>query len=578
MRRALLILFCLLPAVATPADITVHVNGIEEKPLRENVLAFLGIYQYRDKEGLTEAMVRRLHSKAPQEIRRALMPFGYYRPAIEAHLQVVEGDWVATYDVQPGPPVRVSAVRVGILAEPDVRRLFEDILSNPPIRSGNVLKHAEYDALKSALMNRATQHGFLDASFETQRLEVNTDTLDARVELALQPGLRYYFGDVEIHQDILDEDFVRRFVKFETGDPLNFNELLDLQYALTDSEYFTAVQVEPLRDQAGDDRHIPIVVRADPNERSRYSVGLGYGTDTGPRLTLGFQRRYVNRRGHKLSVESRIAEVESSFTTRYTIPLEEPARESLQLFAGTIRADRADTESDRLVVGASRLRTLGDWEQTLYLRAEKEISTLPTREFETRSLIPGASWLKTEADDLFYTRRGYKLYADVHGSAPVLGAETEYVQVRVLGKQIFAPAEDWRVLLRAEAGATAVGKRSNLPVSQRFFAGGDYSVRGFDYNSIGPPDDSGKVVGGQYLVAGSAELEYRFAENWAVATFVDAGNATNDLGEELRRAYGVGLRWISPVGVVRLDLAHPINADPPPARGIEIHISVGPDL
>ncbi|HEX7030907.1 MAG TPA: autotransporter assembly complex family protein, partial [Gammaproteobacteria bacterium] len=448
----------------------------------------------------------------------------------------------------------------------------------PPIRPGDVLRHGDYEAFKNALMNRATQSGFLDAAFSVRRLEVNTDTLEAGIELVLEPGPRFYFGEVRIEQDILDDDFVRRYVEFSPGDPLDFDALLDLQYTLTDSEYFSVVQVEALREAAGEDRRVPIRIRAEANERTRYTAGIGYGTDTGPRISLGMQRRYVNRRGHRFGVQTQFSEIETSYSVRYAIPLENPADEYFQLFAGTIREEFADTESDRIVFGASRVRTLGDWEQTLYLRAEREDSILPGETFRTESLIPGASWLKTEADNLFYTRDGYKLYADLHGSAKALGSRTEYLQLHLQAKRILPIGERWRLLLRAEAATTLLGDTSRLPVSQRFFAGGDYSVRGYDYNTLAPRDGDGEVVGGQYLATGSAEIEYRFATSWAVAAFIDSGNAMNDLDAELQHAYGIGIRWLSPVGVVRLDLAKPVDPLVEPGIGVEIHISVGPDL
>lgn len=577
MLRALAIIALLSPALATAVEISVEVNGLEEN-LRNNALAFLSIHEYRDKEDLTEPMIRRLHSRAPDEIRRAMMGFGYYRPEIDGTLEKNSDGWRARYNVQAGPPVRVRDVKVNITGDENARRMFDDIIEERPLKSGDRLRHDQYEMFKNALLNRATNLGYLDATFKVQRLAVNTDELWADINLELDTERRYYFGDISIEQDILDEDFVRRFIDFEPGDPLNYDELLDLQYALTDTEYFVAVQVEAERYAAGDDRHVPVRIEADANERSRYTAGLGYGTDTGARITLGFDRRYVNRRGHKLSAKTHISELEDEFSVRYTIPLEEPARESFQLFAGTLRADRGDTESDRIVLGASRTRTLGDWEQTLYLRGEREDSTLPTETFRTESLIPGASWLKTSADNVFYPREGYKLFVDLHGSTPALGSSTEYLQFHAQGKRIFPFGEDWRLLLRAEAGATALDEASRLPVSQRFFAGGDYSVRGFDYNSLGPPDESGLVVGGQYVVTGSAEIEYRFAESWAVAAFTDAGNAMNELDTDLKRSVGLGIRWISPVGMVRVDIARPLNADIDPPNGVELHISVGPDL
>lgn len=577
MCRWLAALLLISPLLVDAAEISVEVSGVEGN-LRENALAFLSIQQYREKEDLTEAMIRRLHNRAPDEIRRALMAFGYYRPEINATLTTTADGWLARYVIDKGPPVRLESIDVRIHGDEKARQYFATILEEPPIRRGDVLNHAEYETLKNALLNEATQQGYLDATFGLQRLEVNTDSLKAAIELELQTGRRYYFGKIEINQDVLDDDVVRRFADFEPGDPLSYEKLLNLQFDLTDSEYFKSVNVDALRDRAGDERRVPVRVNADANERSRYVAGLGYGTDTGARITLGFQRRYVNRRGHKLSAEARLSELEDTYQVRYTIPLEDPARESFQLFAGTMNAERADTESYRIVLGASRIRTLGDWEQTLYLRAEQEDSNLPNDSFRSQSLIPGASWLKTEADDLFYTRDGYKLYLDVHGSHESIGSSTDYIQLHFLGKRIIPFGEKWRLLLRAEAGATALGESSLLPVSQRFFAGGDYSVRGYDYNRLGPPDENDKVIGGQYLATGSAEIEYRLAQNWAVAGFSDIGNAMNDLDTELKQSVGVGVRWISPIGVVRLDVAKPLNPDVEPPFGIELHISVGPDL
>lgn len=577
MRRVPTFLFLLFPGYLFAAEIDVEVTDVEDE-LRDNALAFLSIHQYRDKEDLTETMIRRLHQRAPEEIRRALSAFGHYRPQVESGLEQTTEGWRARYAITPGPPVRIRDINLRISGDDDARVLFKDIIADPPLKRGDVLRHSQYESLKSALLSRAAQGGYLDATFDTQRLAVNTDALHADIDLSLDTRDRFHFGNIDIQQDILDDDFVRRFLDFSRGDPLDYNALLDLQYALTDSEYFSAVSVEAPREEADADRRIPVRVTAEANERSRYTAGLGYGTDTGARITLGFERRYVNRRGHKLATQIRLSEIEDTYTVRYTIPLEEPARESFQLFAGTIRTERADTESDRIALGVSRVRTLGDWEQTLFLRAEREDSTFPDGGFRSESLIPGASWLKTAADDLFYTRDGYKLYADLHGSHPSIGSTTGYLQLHVLAKRIFPIGERWRLLLRAEGGATALDDASLLPVSQRFFAGGDYSVRGYDYNRLAPPDENDFVVGGKYLATGSAEIEYRFAENWAVAGFTDVGNAMNDLDTELKQSVGAGLRWISPVGVVRLDIARPLNPDFPPPHGVELHISVGPDL
>ena len=132
------------------------------------------------------------------------------------------------------------------------------------------------------------------------------------------------------------------------------------------------------------------------------------------------------------------------------------------------------------------------------------------------------------------------------------------------------------VTLRAQAAGTLVDNPfTEVPASLRFFAGGDRSVRGYAYQSLGPLDASNKVVGGKHLMVGSIEFEHSFNHRWGAALFYDAGNAMDHLGDELERGAGIGVRWKSPVGPVRFDLARALTLDGEPWR---IHINIGPDL
>jgi translocation and assembly module TamA len=114
-----------------------------------------------------------------------------------------------------------------------------------------------------------------------------------------------------------------------------------------------------------------------------------------------------------------------------------------------------------------------------------------------------------------------------------------------------------------------------LPPSQRFFAGGDRSVRGYRYERLGPTDASGAVTGGRYLVTASVELDYLFFRNYGAAVFFDAGNAANHPWPDLKRSVGIGMRWLSPVGMLRIDIAHPLDD---PDTDYRLHLSIGTDL
>jgi len=133
---------------------------------------------------------------------------------------------------------------------------------------------------------------------------------------------------------------------------------------------------------------------------------------------------------------------------------------------------------------------------------------------------------------------------------------------------------DARLLLRGAFGAVDGADVDDLPLSQRFFAGGDNSVRGFDYQTLGPTNEQGQVVGGRFLTVASVELEQLIVRNWGAAVFVDSGNAMNDHGTGLRTAAGVGLRYRSPVGVFRVDVAKAVDGDESP----RLHLSLGVDL
>jgi len=133
-----------------------------------------------------------------------------------------------------------------------------------------------------------------------------------------------------------------------------------------------------------------------------------------------------------------------------------------------------------------------------------------------------------------------------------------------------------RVLLRGRAGYLAENEFERLPPSVRFFAGGDNSVRGYDFESLGPTDINGAVVGGNRLLETSIEIEREVLPRWSVALFVDHGNAFDSTNLDGRTGAGIGTRWRSPLGPVRLDLAWPVDDDI--EHGARLHVSLGPDL
>jgi translocation and assembly module TamA len=183
--------------------------------------------------------------------------------------------------------------------------------------------------------------------------------------------------------------------------------------------------------------------------------------------------------------------------------------------------------------------------------------------------------MKVKADDRLNTRRGYRIYSEIRGANENLLSDTNYGQLRLGLKWIRGISDNTRLLLRGDFGTTNVAYLDKLPASQRFFAGGDNSVRGYAYEELGPTNELGEVIGGKNLIVGSVELEQRIAGNWSGAIFYDVGNAINSFGDELFAGAGFGVRWQSPVGPIRFDFAWALDKEQDQFR---LHVVIGPDL
>ncbi len=193
-------------------------------------------------------------------------------------------------------------------------------------------------------------------------------------------------------------------------------------------------------------------------------------------------------------------------------------------------------------------------------------------------MLPGITWSRIEADNIIVPSHGWRVLFDIRGTHRNLSSTASFAQARIQGEWITSFGEQLRLLTRFDAGYSNVDEASTLPLSQRFFAGGDQSVRGYAYNELAPADADGNIIGGKHLLVGSVELERRFKgewSNWGLAAFYDTGTAMNEWGAPLHSGAGIGLRWKSPVGMVRVDVARPLDND---AAGWRLHLSIGPDL
>ena len=556
------------------SNVNIKVNGLN-KLLEDNVRLFLSIEQQNNHALINEGRLYRLHKKAPQEISNALQPFGYYRPEIETSLtQPTPNQWQATYIINPGPPLPIGQLNFTVSEEMSKDPEFLSLIKKSSLRKGKTFNHLDYDNFKTSLSKLAAERGYFNATFTEHRVEIDLDAYEARINLHYDGGSRYHFGDVLLKQDVLKQEFLQRYIPFEKGSPYTLSEVIDLQQALNDSDYFQTVEVSPGQPQS-ESTEIPIAVTLTPRKPNRYSIGLGYGTDTGARARFGWEKPRLNRRGHRFNSEARISEIGYSLSGHYRVPVLNPRTDQMVYSAGIVKEETDASNSTVRTVGASLNRSRKSWRESVSVNYQKEEYIIADERGASTLLIPGVNWSRIWGHKLIYTLEGLRFNIGMRGASKSLVSDTNFFQLQGGIKAIHPFGRRGRIIAHGKLGGTSTEEFDQLPSSVRFFAGGSQSVRGYSYNSLGPENENGDVVGGKYLMVGSIEYEHNFGNKWGAALFYDAGNAIDDTDEKLERGAGFGFRWQSPIGPVRIDLASAISRDNRPWR---IHITIGPDL
>lgn len=563
-----------LPLSALAGQVRVQLAG-DHPRLADNVRAFIG-----EVEGRSAANLRRYAATAVDQASRALRALGYYRPRIDWRVEGGDADDLATLilDIDPGTPVRVTVRQVRFEGPgADDPELVANLPASPAV--GEILDHGAYDNLRDTIQTRARKLGYFDGRFVNRALTVDPNQGSADLTLVFATGERYRLGAVTFAEGHgFEASLLRNFVRFQPGTPYHADEIARLNQDLSASGYFSDVDIDAPPSKA-DHGVIPVTVHLSRRDRRSVSAGVGFSTDVGPRFRGTWREHWINPMGHKRGAETEISQPRQNLSTWYELPLDPPMTDLIRLTAGYQREDIENVESERLILGQQWQHELDNgWLQVLSLRWEGERFNIGNDE-ETGStslLLPGVGYSKLHQDSSLDPSQGYRLQLDVTGSHRAVLSDVDILHISALAKGLYTLAGRHRFLARFQFGAVATNRFENVPPSLRFFAGGDQSVRGYGYETLSPENDNGVPVGGRYLLVGSGEYQYQFADRWRLAAFVDHGNAINDLYDPLATGAGLGLRWISPVGPLRLDIAK--GLDPEFGGTWRLHFSMGPEL
>jgi translocation and assembly module TamA len=559
-----------LGAGAAHAD--VELTGLDGAQ-SANVRAYLDL----DREACDapDWRVQQQYQTAPARVRTALEALGYYEPTIEPSLERTAQCWHAKFAIKVGAPTLVRNLDVRLDGAAASDAAFVNARQQSPLKLGAILNHGDYEALKRRWLDLATERGYADAKFTDNRIDVYPEQRAADIVLHFDSGKRYRFGAISFDQDVLSDELIHSYLKIHQGDPYDARELNALYTSLANSGYFRNIEVRPAPVSADSDE-IPVNIVLTSARRRFISYGVGYSTDTGPRLRFSRNNRRVNEEGHQFGITAQISPLVSEVTASYRMPIDDPRTDWLSFDTGVKRETTETSTSDSLQIGVRRLtRRDNDWLRMTMLSFLVEDFTVGAQTGRAQLLMPGIDWTRVRADNTIRPNHGAKLELEARGAGDAVLSDSSFVQVVLHGKWIWSPTEQARILLRAELGAMDQSDFAALPPSVRFFAGGDNSVRGYDYNTLGPTDSTGQVIGGSELAVASLELERKVRPHWSIAVFVDSGNAFERGAFDPKTGAGIGARWLSPLGPIRVDVAHPFDD---PTTSWRLHITLGPDL
>lgn len=559
---------------AEKSPVKVNVSGAPES-LADNLKAHLPSLRNLDCQSGADR-VERFIEAAQDKLAGGAEAMGYFSSVFKVTPARQSDCWVLNIAVEPGEPVRVRAVDIELAGDGRTLPVFQEMMASPPYKTGDVLVTQPYEDFKSGLSSAASRLGFFDAGFKERRIAVNPDTLTADVKLHFETGKRYRIGKVTVEQEVLEQRYIDRYIRLKEGDIYDSDALLAQRRLLEGSGYYKDVQVSSRFGQA-ENGLVPVSIKAVRNKRYRYTANIGYASDTGVRAEGGMEARWVNRKGHKLDGKFRFSQHDPAVALTYKVPLWQPEHEYASISGGWSMSDNNDIRGEKLELEFNyNRRNSSDWQQTAFisfLDEQTEIQGGATT--NSRLTLLGARVSKKVSDDTLFPTQGWRLQAEVKGAHDSILSDISLLQSGLEGKYLYTFNHKGKLITRGAFGASWTNEFDELPKSLRYFAGGQSSVRGYDFESIGARDAEGHVVGGHNLIVASFEYEYPVTEKISAAAFVDAGAAFDDwdnFGFDV--GVGIGARYKSPLGPVRVDLAVPEND----MSDVHFYFSLGPDL
>jgi len=542
----------------------------------------------REGEG-EESNIAQINRRAKEDIellQRILRAKGYYDARVVSEIVPARGDerLQVVLDTAPGEQYVLDEVNLPGLEQATENRdaLYEAF----PVKPGDAVDADRIVAARLGLAAALGENGYPFASVEEPVVRIDGESRLGDLTVPVDPAGYRRFGRIQVDEgDIFSARHVQRIARFRPGDPYRTSEVTDLRRALVATGLISSVAMTPK--DAGDGQTVDLAVDLEPAPPRTIAGQFGYGSGEGIRAEVSWQHRNffppegaMTFRGVAGTQEQSLAAIfrRSNFRKRDQVL-------NAQISASNINRDAYDAKTFLISGSLERQTNLifqrpWTWSVGAELLASDERDTVgPAATPRERVFLIGALPLSVSydgSDDLLDPSSGFRLGARISPELSLQSGTFGYVRAQ-LDASVYQPVTDRAVLAaRARAGKVIGATRDRIAPSRRFYAGGGGSVRGYAYQHIGPRDANDDPIGGRSLTEFSLEARIRFG-NFGVVPFVDAGSISTsqmpDLGD-LQFGAGLGVRYYSSFGPIRVDVGTPINRRPGDSR-IAVYVSLG---
>jgi translocation and assembly module TamA len=534
----------------------------------------VGLVRWQTYADMTAELLDRLAREAIDEARDAAATEGYFSALVDISIDRSTKPVTVTLTVTPGEATRIAAVRIDVTgpATTDVplgTGAIAKINEEWGLPKGEVFRQTAWSSAKERALATLRASPFAAAKIARSEAEIDSDTRTGDLSLELESGPAFRFGDMEIAGLVkYRPTIVRNYSSIRRGEPYGVAPLEQFIRRLNATGYFSSVQAAIDPDTTHpDDATVRVAVIEAPTRS--FEGGVGYSTDVQYTAKINYRDVNVDGNGLQMLVDGQLdGRIQSG-----SLRLVQPANDSGWIGTWGFGAKRTDIENlvTETAIAGTRWHTLEERREravsaTYYLDDQTPEGEPTVR---SRALYLEVEQYWREVDHLLAPTRGWMASVQLGGGIP--GVSTLGFG-RVIGRFAgWIPLDrSTQLNVRGDAGAVLASTRDGIPSTLLFRTGGDTTVRGYAFESLGV-DQGSAVVGGRYYAVGSVEAIRWIGESWGLAAFMDAGNASDSLaGFRLALGYGVGARIRTPLGPFRLDIAYGQDV-----HEVRLHFSVG---